>query len=97
MIELPDALVTGMIHVSALADDFFTFDPVRLCFTGRKSKQCYKVGDELQVIVARVDAYKRQLDFAPVSQKAKGESKSFQRVERQRDERRSERPRRGRR
>ena len=54
-----------MIHVSALPEDFYIFDPVRLTFTGRKSKQRYKAGDEFPVAVARVDAYKRQIDFAP--------------------------------
>jgi ribonuclease R len=65
LVELPDVLITGMIHVSALPEDFYIFDPVRLTFTGRKSKQRYKAGDEFPVAVARVDAYKRQIDFAP--------------------------------
>ncbi len=67
VVELPDCLVTGLIHVSALPNDFYQFDGVRLSFTGRKSRKCYKIGDVLQVIVARVDAYKRQIDFVPVA------------------------------
>ncbi len=65
-IELPDVLVSGLIHVSALADDFYTFDSVRLRFIGRKTGRIYKVGDDFKVIVARVDAYKRQIDFVPL-------------------------------
>ena len=65
-IELPDVLVSGLIHVSALADDFYTFDSVRLRFIGRKTGRVYKVGDDFKVVVARVDAYKRQIDFVPV-------------------------------
>ena len=65
-IELPDVLVSGLIHVSALADDFHTFDSVLLRFIGRKTGRIYKVGDDFKVIVARVDAYKRQIDFVPV-------------------------------
>jgi ribonuclease R len=65
MVELPDILLSGLIPVSALPGDFYAFDPVRLTFTGRKTKRRFKVGDELQVITARVDAWKRQIDFAP--------------------------------
>jgi len=29
VVELPDALVTGVVHVSTLADDFYRFDPAQ--------------------------------------------------------------------
>ncbi len=64
-VELPDVMVSGLIHVSALAGDFFQYDSVRLCFIGRKTKKKFALGDKLQVIVARVDAYRRQIDFVP--------------------------------
>jgi len=67
VVELPDCMVTGLIHVSSLPDDFYQFDGTRLCFIGRKSRKVYKIGDVLKVIVSRVDAYKRQIDFVPVS------------------------------
>jgi len=63
LIELPDFLLTGLIHVSALADDFYVFDPVRLRFAGQRRKRIFKIGDELNVTVERVDAYKQQIDF----------------------------------
>lgn len=66
VVELPDCLVTGLIHVSSLPDDFYEFDSVRLSFVGRRKRKRYKIGDVLQVIVSRVDAYKRQIDFVPV-------------------------------
>jgi ribonuclease R len=66
VVELPDCLVTGLIHVSSLPDDFYQFDGARLSFVGRRTRKRFKIGDVLQVIVSRVDAYKRQIDFAPV-------------------------------
>ena len=66
LVELPDVLLTGLIHVSSLPEDFYHFDPVRLSFTGRRTKRRFKVGDAIPVIVSRVDAYKRQIDFVPV-------------------------------
>jgi ribonuclease R len=65
LVELPEILLTGMVHVSALADDFYTFDPVRLRFVGRRKKRVYQIGDKLDVLVSRVDVYKQQVDFHP--------------------------------
>ena len=65
VIELPDALQTGVIPVSSLGDDFFEFDATKLVFRGRRTRQRFQLGDQLTVLVARVDAAKRQVDFAP--------------------------------
>src|SRR6059036_3037757 len=64
MVELPDALITGLIHVSSLTDDFYLFEPARRQLIGRRSRKRFKIGDEVSVFVARVDAFKRQVDFA---------------------------------
>jgi ribonuclease R len=64
LVELPDALVTGLIHVSSLMDDFYVFEPARRQLIGRRSRKRFSVGDELSVFVVRVDAFKRQVDFA---------------------------------
>ncbi len=64
MVELPDALITGLVHVSSLTDDFYLFEPVRRQLIGRRSRKRYSVGDELSVFVSRVDVFKRQVDFA---------------------------------
>lgn len=73
VVELPDCLVTGLIHVSSLPDDFYQFDSTRLSFIGRRTNRSYKIGDVLRVIVSRVDAYKRQIDFVPVGSAAPAE------------------------
>src|SRR5205809_529151 len=64
MVELPDALITGLVHVSSLTDDFYLFEPARRQLIGRRSRKRYSVGDELSVFVSRVDLFKRQVDFA---------------------------------
>ena len=64
MVELPDALVTGLVHVSSLTDDFYLFEPARRQLIGRRSRKRFSVGDEVSVFVARVDAFKRQVDYA---------------------------------
>ncbi|MGI8431418.1 MAG: ribonuclease R [Chthoniobacterales bacterium] len=64
LIELPDVLLTGLIHISSLEDDFYVFDGARRRIFGRQSKRQFAVGDNLEVVVARIDAFKQQADFA---------------------------------
>lgn len=63
LIELPDQLMTGLIHLSALGGDFFVYDSACRRLIGQNSKVIYKSGDTLQVTVARVDFLKQQVDF----------------------------------
>jgi ribonuclease R len=64
LVELPDVLLTGLVHVSSLKDDFYTFDAAQRRLIGRQSRRRFSVGDQLRVFVARVDVFKRQVDFA---------------------------------
>ena len=68
VVELPDALVTGLVHVSSLASDFYSFEPTQRRLIGRRSRKRFSVGDEVRVFVVRVDAFKRQVDFAIASE-----------------------------
>jgi ribonuclease R len=65
LIELPDFLMTGLVHVSSLDGDFFVLDASHSRLIGRRSKRVFKVGDEIEVLVARVDFFKQQVDFRP--------------------------------
>jgi ribonuclease R len=78
LVELPDALLTGLIHVSSLADDFYVFEPARRQLIGRRSRKRFQVGDNLSVFVARVDQFKRQVDFAiaPATEGSKASRRS---------------------
>jgi ribonuclease R len=64
LVELPDVLLTGLVHVSSLTDDFYSFDAAQRRLIGRQSRRRFSVGDQLRVYVARVDVFKRQVDFA---------------------------------
>lgn len=64
LIELPEILLTGLVHVSTLTDDFYIFSAAQRQFIGRRTRKRFAVGDRLRVHVARVDQFKRQIDFA---------------------------------
>ena len=65
LVELPDFLLSGLIHVSSLTDDFYSFDPLRRHLRGRRNGKIYKAGAHLRVAVLRIDFPKRQVDFRP--------------------------------
>ena len=65
LIEIPAFLMTGLIHVSSLDGDFFLLDAPRARLVGRRSRRVFQVGDEIRVLVARVDPFKQQVDFRP--------------------------------
>jgi ribonuclease R len=68
LVEVPEILMTGLVHVSSLEDDFFCFDAIRRRLVGRSRKRVYQAGDHLSVRVSRVDRFKQQIDFTVVSQ-----------------------------
>ncbi len=69
VVELPDVLLSGLIHVSSLTDDFYHYNPAQRKLVGRQSHRQFSVGDEVRVRVARVDTFKRQVDFALVDER----------------------------
>ncbi|MBV8815849.1 MAG: ribonuclease R [Verrucomicrobia bacterium] len=64
LVEVLDIQLVGLVHVSSLEEDFYTFDAVRRRLIGRRRKRTYQIGDVLPVRVARVDRFKQQVDFA---------------------------------
>ena len=78
-VELPDALITGLVHVSSLSDDFYLFEPTRRQLIGRRARKRFSIGDEVRVFVVRVDAFKRQVDFAIASDERKKRDRSRER------------------
>jgi len=94
VVELPEFLITGLVHVSALSDDFYLFDAARLRFVGRKKNRIFAAGERIEVAVAKVDMYKQQIDFQPAPDGVgKGVAPRAQRPQRQRKEK--ERPQTG--
>ncbi|WP_071873004.1 ribonuclease R [Atopomonas hussainii] len=70
-VELSEIYVEGLVHVTALPGDYYHFDAVHHRLSGERSGRSFRLGDEVQIIVARVDLDERKLDFeladAPLS------------------------------
>jgi ribonuclease R len=65
-VELEEIYVQGLVHVSSMTDDYYQFDEKGHQLKGENTRQVYRLGDKVQVQVARVDLERRQLDFALV-------------------------------
>jgi ribonuclease R len=64
VIELPDVVMSGLVHISSLNDDFYSYDTAQRRLVGRRSRKRLGIGNEIRVFVSRVDRFKRQIDFA---------------------------------
>lgn len=62
-VELKDIYVQGLVHVTALRNDYYQFDSVHHLLRGRSGHSVYRLGDPIRVTVARVNLDDRQIDF----------------------------------
>lgn len=61
-IQLPNT-VEGLIHISNLTDDFYSFDEKTLTLTGRGTHKQFKVGMPIKVTLINANVEQHQLDF----------------------------------
>jgi len=62
-VELDDIYVEGLVHVTALPGDYYHFEPLYHRLAGERSGRSYRLGDKVEVVVARVDLDERKIDF----------------------------------
>jgi len=67
-VELKNVYVQGLLHVTSLVNDYYCYEPIQHLLRGRRSGKVYRLGDAIQVLVARVDLDERKIDFELPSQ-----------------------------
>lgn len=72
-VELDEIYVEGLVHVTSLKNDYYTFDSVKHRLTGARGGHVYHLGDKMTVLVARVDLDERKIDFEPVEEAVSNE------------------------
>jgi ribonuclease R len=60
--------MSGLVPLSLVEDDFFVFDQARRNLVGRRTRRVIRLGDSLTVQVAKVDTFKKQVDFRLVAE-----------------------------
>ena len=61
-VELPNT-VEGMVHVTALKDDYYFYDEERYLMIGERTNKTYKLGEKVKVVVTGVDKLLKTIDF----------------------------------
>lgn len=65
-VELDEIYVDGLVHVRSLPGDYYSFDPSTHVLTGERRRQQFRVGMPVQVKVAKVELWRRRIDFTLV-------------------------------
>ena len=67
-VELNDVFVDGLVHITALSNDYFHFDAAKRRLLGERTRRSYRLGDPMRVRVMRVDLDEARIDFEPAGE-----------------------------
>ena len=62
-VDVPGLAMSGLVPLSTMEDDFYVFGAGRNNLVGRRTRRTIRLGDNLIVQVAKVDTFKKQVDF----------------------------------
>jgi ribonuclease R len=66
-VELDEIYVDGLVHISALHNDYYHYDPVGHRLTGERTGMVLRLGDPLTIVVTNVNLDDRKIDFVPAN------------------------------
>ena len=73
-VELDDIFIEGLLHVTELGSDYFTYDKQKHAMVGERTTIQYRLGDRLKVKVVRVDLETSKIDFSLVGGEKKNKA-----------------------
>ena len=76
-VEIIENKCEGMIRLRDISDDFYVWDEKNYCIIGQRKKKKYQLGDEVKILVKKVDLAKRQIDFTLVQDSNKSKDWDF--------------------
>ena len=62
-VELSEVYVEGLVHISALSDDYYHYDAILLRLQGELTGKTYRLGDKVNVVVTHIDLDEKKIDF----------------------------------
>jgi ribonuclease R len=75
-VQLDEVYIDGLVHITALDNDYYHFDPIGHRLHGERTGSVYRLGDRLRVQVAAVNLDDRKIDFVLAEPQAKGKAPS---------------------
>lgn len=58
-----DNTIEGLVRMSSMEDDYYVFNEKQYCLVGERSRKIYRIGDVVNVKLAKADIANRQIDF----------------------------------
>jgi ribonuclease R len=62
-VELQEIFVEGLVRITSLHDDYYQYHEKKYCLMGERTHKAFRIGDEVNVRVERVDVERRHIDF----------------------------------
>ena len=62
-VELSNIYIEGLVHITALKNDYYQFDATGHRLTGERTKKTYRLADKVRVKVVRVDLDDKKIDL----------------------------------
>lgn len=62
-VELNDIYIEGLVHITALKNDYYEFDANGHRLMGERTRQSYRLADKISVKVVRVDLDEKKIDL----------------------------------
>ncbi len=75
-VELKDLYVEGLVHITNLPHDYYHFEAAQHRLIGERTRQVFRLGDEISVRVAGVNLDDRKVDLEMVGFKKSSRKKS---------------------
>jgi ribonuclease R len=90
-VELNEIYVDGLVHITALDNDYYHYDPIGHRLTGERTAKVIRLGDPMRIRVAKVNLDDRKIDFVPENplQASKRETEAEDRPENSKGKRKS--------
>ncbi|HEY5329176.1 MAG TPA: RNB domain-containing ribonuclease [Acidobacteriaceae bacterium] len=63
-VELDDIFIEGLVPLTSLAGDFYTFRDTDRTIRGARTGHCFAIGQRVEVLLDRIDREQRRLQFA---------------------------------
>jgi ribonuclease R len=67
-VELTDLFVEGLVPLSTLTDDRYTFHETTREIIGQRSRRTFRLGQKVRVLVDRIDPVEKKIQFALLDQ-----------------------------
>jgi ribonuclease R len=77
-VELNDLFVEGLVPLTTLTDDRYTYHENTREIIGQRSRKIYSLGQKIRVLVDRIDPVEKKIQFAVLAEKEKNKAQTRQ-------------------